>query len=47
VIDFGSPASNPFLAVCELKVQGLWIPHYNRRADLVCFVNGLPWSSSS
>lgn len=26
----------------ELKVQGMRVPHYNRRADLVCFVNGLP-----
>ena len=26
----------------ELKVQGVRVPHYNRRADLVCFVNGLP-----
>jgi type I restriction enzyme R subunit len=25
-----------------LKVQGVRVPHYNRRADLVCFVNGLP-----
>jgi type I restriction enzyme R subunit len=47
VIDFrngtgpdGTP-NNRFLAVRELKVQGLHVPHYNRRADLVCFVNGL------
>jgi len=26
----------------QLKVQGVRVPHYNRRADLVCFVNGLP-----
>ena len=26
----------------ELKLTGLRMPHYNRRADLVCFVNGLP-----
>ncbi len=26
----------------ELKITGLRVPHYNRRADLVCFVNGLP-----
>ena len=26
----------------ELKVHGTRVPHYNRRADLVCFVNGLP-----
>ncbi len=48
VIDFanGSGAdgqpSNRFLAVRELKITGLRAPSYNRRADLVCFVNGLP-----
>jgi type I restriction enzyme, R subunit len=48
VIDFqngvgpdGRP-NNRFLAVRELKIQGLRVPHYNTRADLVCFVNGLP-----
>ncbi len=48
VIDFrngnrpdGKP-NNRFLAVRELKITGLRVPHYNRRADLVCFVNGLP-----
>ena len=48
VIDFrngtapdGTP-NNRFLAVRELKLQGLRVPHYNRRADLICFVNGLP-----
>lgn len=47
VIDFrngqtnGVP-NNRFVAVRELKIQGLRVPHYNRRADLVCFVNGLP-----
>jgi len=48
VIDFrnesgadGTP-NNRFVAVRELKVQGVRVPHYNRRADLVCFVNGLP-----
>lgn len=47
VIDFrngttnGKP-NNRFLAVRELKIQGTRVPHYNRRADLVCFVNGLP-----
>ena len=47
VIDFrngstnGEP-NNRFLAVRELKIQGVRVPHYNRRADLVCFVNGLP-----
>lgn len=33
---------NRFLAVRELKIQGVRVPHYNRRADLGCFVNGLP-----
>ncbi|HAR98854.1 MAG TPA: type I restriction endonuclease subunit R [Syntrophus sp. (in: bacteria)] len=48
VIDFGNGAgkdgrpNNRFLAVRELKLQGLRVPHYNTRADLVCFVNGLP-----
>jgi len=42
VIDFRNPANNRFLAVRELKVQGVRVPHYNRRPDLVCFVNGLP-----
>src|SRR5213080_1009259 len=42
VIDFRHVSNNRFLAVRELKVQGLRVPHYNRRADLVCFVNGLP-----
>jgi type I restriction enzyme R subunit len=42
VIDFRTPENNDFLAVRELKVQGITTPHYNRRADLVCFVNGLP-----
>ena len=42
VIDFRTLANNRFLAVRELKIQGLRVPHYNRRADLVCFVNGLP-----
>jgi len=37
----GEPC-NRFLVVRELKVQGLRVPHYNRRADLVCYVNGLP-----
>jgi type I restriction enzyme R subunit len=30
------------LAVRELIIQGLCAPHYNRRADLVGFVDGLP-----
>ena len=43
VIDFeNKPGSNRFLAVRELKLTGLRTPNYNRRADLVCFVNGLP-----
>jgi type I restriction enzyme R subunit len=48
VIDFGNgkgangQPNNCFLAVRELKLQGLRVPHYNTRADLVCFVNGLP-----
>jgi type I restriction enzyme, R subunit len=42
VIDFREATNNRFLAVRELKIQGLRVPHYNRRADLVCFVNGLP-----
>src|SRR6266581_4572807 len=41
VIDFRDAARNRFLAVRELKLQGVRVPHYNRRADLVCFVNGL------
>ena len=43
VIDFdNAPSSNRFLAVRELKFTGIRTPNYNRRADLVCFVNGLP-----
>jgi type I restriction enzyme R subunit len=42
VIDFHTPNNNRFLAVRELKITGLRTPNYNRRADLVCFVNGLP-----
>lgn len=43
VIDFeNKPGSNRYLAVRELKLTGLRTPNYNRRADLVCFVNGLP-----
>jgi type I restriction enzyme R subunit len=44
VIDFRNPDSvkNRFTAVRELKIQGLCSPHYNRRADLVCYVNGIP-----
>src|SRR5215475_12201009 len=43
VIDFDNrPGANRFLAVRELKLTGLRTPNYNRRADLICFVNGLP-----
>jgi type I restriction enzyme, R subunit len=43
VIDFGNrPGANRFLAARELKLTGLRTPNYNRRADIVCFVNGLP-----
>ena len=43
VIDFdNAPGSNRFLALRELKLTGIRTPNYNRRADLVCFVNGLP-----
>lgn len=42
IIDFRNPANNRFLVVRELKIQGLRTPHYNRRADLVCFINGIP-----
>ncbi len=42
VIDFDDPLNNRFLVVRELKLTGLRTPNYNRRADLVCFVNGLP-----
>ncbi len=43
VVDFdNAPGNNRFLAVRELKLTGLRTPNYNRRADLVCFVNGLP-----
>jgi type I restriction enzyme R subunit len=42
VIDFSDVLNNRFLAVRELKITGLRTPNYNRRADLVCFVNGLP-----
>ena len=43
VIDFdNTPGSNRFLAVRELNLTGIRTPNYNRRADLICFVNGLP-----
>src|SRR6202795_3347359 len=41
-IDFRNIANNHFLAVRALKIQGVRVPPYNRRADLICFVNGLP-----
>ncbi len=41
VIDFRNPGNNRFLAVRELKIKGQRFPQYDRRADLVCFVNGL------
>ncbi|HEY3411897.1 MAG TPA: type I restriction endonuclease subunit R [Armatimonadota bacterium] len=39
VLDFDDPENNRFLAVRELWIQG---DIYRRRADIVCFVNGLP-----
>jgi type I restriction enzyme R subunit len=39
VIDWGDPAENDFLLVSQFRVAG---DMYNRRADLVGFVNGLP-----
>ena len=42
VIDFRNVGNNRYLTVRELKIQGVRVPYYNRRADLVCFVNGLP-----
>ncbi len=42
VFDFDRPENNRFVAVRELKIQELRSPPFNRRADLVCFVNGLP-----
>ncbi|HBJ85101.1 MAG TPA: type I restriction endonuclease subunit R, partial [Verrucomicrobiales bacterium] len=42
VMDFDDVANNRYLAVRELWITGLRAPHYNRRADLVCFINGLP-----
>ena len=42
IIDFRNAGNNRFLVVRELKLTGLRAPNYNRRADLVCFVNGLP-----
>ena len=42
VIDFRDPTSNRFLAVRELKIQGVRVPHYNRRADLEAVVARYP-----
>jgi len=47
VIDFKNGHTNDgpknrFVAVRELRITGLRAPNYNRRADLICFVNGLP-----
>lgn len=42
VIDFRSSANNRFVAMREMRFEGLRVPHYHRRADIVCFVNGLP-----
>ena len=39
VMDFNNPENNHFLAVREFKVKGSL---YERRADIVGFVNGLP-----
>ena len=39
VFDFNEPINNHFLCVRELWVRG---DLYRRRADIVCFVNGLP-----
>ena len=39
VIDFNDPQNNHFLAVSELKIHGF---PYNRRTDIVGYVNGLP-----
>jgi type I restriction enzyme R subunit len=42
VLNFDRPLENSFLVVRELKITGLRTPNYNRRADLICYVNGLP-----
>ena len=39
VIDWRAPTNNDFLLVSQMKVSG---EMYNRRPDLVAFVNGLP-----
>ena len=44
VIDFDEPATNHLLAVNQFTVTE---NHNTRRPDVVLFVNGLPWASSS
>jgi len=39
VFDFKEPLNNDFLAVRQLEVHG---EIYNRRPDMICFVNGIP-----
>lgn len=39
VINFDEPTQNHFLAVRQLEIVG---ELYNRRPDVICFVNGLP-----
>lgn len=39
VIDFDEPENNEFLLVRQFKISG---EHYNCRADLILFINGLP-----
>ena len=39
IIDFQNPHNNYFLAIKELKIRG---DLYNRRTDIVGFVNGIP-----
>lgn len=39
LLDYNTITNNSYLAVQELKING---PIYNRRTDIVCFVNGIP-----
>lgn len=39
VLDFNNPDNNEFLLIRQFKISG---EHYNCRADLILFVNGLP-----
>lgn len=39
VVDFNTPENNEFLMVRQFKISG---EHYNCRADLIIFINGLP-----